>query len=488
MFWAYGSYVGGRLLSLLATAILARLLVPQEFGIVALALTAMAFLDMLQGLGVSEALVIARAGEVEEQAETAFAVSVLVGFVLAGTTAALGPAAAAFFHQPKLVVVMPVLGINFLLLGLGSTHAALAQRNIDFRSRTVAEFADVVIRGAISVALALAGAGVWSLVIGYAVGTAAWTVTIWYRVPWRPRLRPTRRHLSTLMRFGGALTGVAIMAAFLTQFDNLVIGRVLGATQLGFYSMATRLPYLFIVSLAVVAGRVLYPALAALDRDDMGRGFLTSLRYTAMVALPLTAYMAIFARPMTIGLFGDKWLPAVTAAQVLCVWALMSPITMVCGNALKAHGRADLLLKLAIPQAVALVVGSLVLVKQGIVAISWLQAGIAVASQLATLAVTQRLLGLQIGDVLGALRPPVLAAGLLAIPLFAIERAIREPWPAIAAGAATGTVLFVVLLALLTPDTVRRLRTMARAGTDAPEAQVELIPIDPLDEVRPRVT
>jgi len=95
---------------------------------------------------------------------------------------------------------------------------------------------------------------------------------------------------------------------------------------------------------------------------------------------------------------------------------------------------------------------------------------------------------LQIGDVLEALRPPVLAAGLLAIPLFAIERAIRAPWPAIAAGAATGTVLFVVLLALLTPDTLRRLRTMARAGPDAPEAQVELIPIDPLDEVRPRVT
>src|SRR5207248_1694823 len=128
--------------------------------------------------------------------------------VLAVATGALGPAAAAFFHQPRLVELMPVLGTNFLLVGLGSTHSALAQKRMDFQSRTIAELADVIVRGALGVVLALAGAGVWSLVIGYSVGSAVWTATIWLRVPWRPRLRPKRSHLRVLLGFGGALTGV----------------------------------------------------------------------------------------------------------------------------------------------------------------------------------------------------------------------------------------------------------------------------------------
>ncbi len=110
MVWAYGSYFSGRALTLVATAIIARLITPDEFGLVALALAFMAFLDMLQGLGVGEAIVIEDEKEVEETAETVFAISVAVGFVLMLATAALGPVAAEFFDQPTLTSIMPVLG------------------------------------------------------------------------------------------------------------------------------------------------------------------------------------------------------------------------------------------------------------------------------------------------------------------------------------------------------------------------------------------
>jgi O-antigen/teichoic acid export membrane protein len=357
--------------------------------------------------------------------------------------------------------VLPVLGLTFFLLGLGGTHAALALKSMDFRSRTIAELADVTIRGVVSVVLAVAGAGVWSLVIGYVVGSAAWTITIWHRVAWRPRFRPRRRHLRGLLKFGGAITGVGIMAAFLTQFDNLVIGRVLGDTQLGFYSMATRLPSLFILGLAVVAGRVLFPAFASLASRDMGRAYLTSLRYTAMVVLPLTTFMAILAGPLTIGLFGGEWQPAVGAAQVLCLWAFASTVGLVCGNAIKARGRPDILLKLAVPQAVALIIGSLVFVNQGIVAVSWVQAGIAVAAQLVAMGIAQRMFQVTARSVLGAISPPVLASAALAIVLLVVHHTISAPWPAIIVGATGGVVVYVSLLILLAPDSVRRLRTMA---------------------------
>jgi lipopolysaccharide exporter len=478
MIWAYGAYAGSRLLSLLSVAILARLLVPGEFGLVALALSFLAFLDLVQGFGVSEALIIGPEHDLDERAETAFAINVAFGLGLALITAAIAPLAASFFHQPQLLGMMPVLGLNFLLSGLGATHASRAQRNIDFRPKTIAELTGGFVRGVVSVTLAFAGAGAWSLVIGYVVGTAAWNAAIWRMVSWRPRLQPKRRHVGMLLRFGGALTGVAIMAAFLAQFDNIVIGRVLGATQLGFYSMATRLPTLLILNLAVVAGVVLFPAFAAVhERGALERFVLTSLHYTLVLTLPLTLFMVILGEPLVVGVFGERWRHAVPAMQVLSLWAVMFSLGMIWGNLFKALGRADILLKLAIPQGVALIIGSLVFVHQGIVAVSWVQAVIAIATQVAIVAIARHMFGLTLRAALDVIRAPVLASIGLGAVLFGLRHVISTPWPMIIVGAVAGISGYVGLLLLFEPDAVKRLRLLVSATPSAPDLLGEPDPL-----------
>jgi PST family polysaccharide transporter len=470
MLWSYGSFAGVRFASLITTAILARLLAPSQFGLIALAMTFMAFLDMLQGLGVSDALVVATEHQLQGEADTAFVVSVTSGLALWVVAAALGPVAASLFHQPRLVEVMPALGLTFFLYGIAGTHYALAMKQLDFRSRTAAELADAVVRGAVGIALALAGAGVWSLIAGYIAGTSAMTVVVWRMVDWRPRWKLKREHLRRLLGFGGSLTGVGIMGAFLAQFDNGVVGRVLGATQLGFYSIANRLPYLFIISLAAASGQVLFPAFATLDGAEMRRGFLLALRYTGAIALPLTATLIVLAEPLTVAVFGPRWRPAIAATQVMCLWALMSPISMVCGNVLKSRGRAFLLFMLAIPQAAALVIGSILLVHQGIVAVAWVQAGIAIVAQVLTLWISYRIVDLTLRPVLAAIGPPVLASGALAAVLFAIQRQIADAWLAIAIGGVAGGLLYLGLMRVLMPGFFSQLRRMAfpRRGGEQP--------------------
>jgi lipopolysaccharide exporter len=464
MFWAYASYVGSRLLSLVSIAILARLLTPRDFGLVALALTFIAFLDLIQGLGVSEALVIGKAQDLYDRAETAFAINLGAGFFLAAVTAALAPAAGAFFHQPRLTAIMPVLGANFVLIGLGTTHAGLALKSIDFRSRTLAELAGALVRSAISIVLALLGAGVWSLVLGYLVGTVAWDAALWRFVSWRPRLQPKASHLRDLTRFGGSLTGVAVVSAFMAEFDNIVIGRVLGPTQLGFYSVATRLPMLLILNLAVVAGRVLFPAFASLRQGgEMERAVLTSIRYTAIVTLPLAVFTVVFAKPLIVALFGDRWRPAIGAMQVLTLWALMTTMAMIWGNMFKACARPDIVLKTEIPQAVALIVGSLVLVNRGIVAVSWVQAGIAIGAQITLVVIGKRVFGMAVHSVLGALRPAVVASAGLAAILLPLRYFLATPWAAITLGGVVGIAVYGVLVVILAPDVIRRVRTIALA-------------------------
>ena len=314
-------------------------------------------------------------------------------------------------------------------------------------------------------------------------------VVLWRMVPWRPRFRPQRRYLRSLLTFGGAATGVAIMASFLAQFDNIVVGRVLGVAALGYYSMATKLPYLFIVSLSVVAGQVMFPAFASLrDDEELKRAFLSGMRYTAMVALPLTAALVVLAEPLTVGVFGPRWGPAVNASRVLCVWAVVSPISMVCGNLLRSRGRADIILWIAIPQAIGIIVGSLLVAKDGIIAVSWLQAAIAVLAQIVTMAVVQRKFKLSTFAVLGSMWPPFTASVALAAVLFAIDKLLVSPWPVIIAGGVLGAVTYAGVLHLAAPDMFPKLRSLAFPGAGSPQTPESALAAGDVDSVaRPTV-
>ncbi len=295
MAWAYGSYVGGRILVLISTAVLARLLTPEDFGLVALAITLMAFLDGVVDLGFSTALVIQREDELEDWAETVFVGSVAIGFVLTCVVVALSPLGASFFGAPELVGIASALGCNFFLRTLGSTHYAIAQKRMDFRARTSAESADVLIRGLVGIGLAVAGFGAWSLVIGYLVGTVAMNVTLWRMVPWRPRLRPQRAHLRELSGFGGTISAVSVAATFIAHVDYLFVGRVLGASALGLYTLGFRLPELIVLNISLVASQVLFPAFSSMAPEDLGRAFRISLRYTLMLSLPLAVGLIVLA-------------------------------------------------------------------------------------------------------------------------------------------------------------------------------------------------
>lgn len=457
MAWAYGSYVGGRLLVLVSTAILARILTPGEFGLVALALTFTALLDMLKDLGVAEALIIVDEEEVSEKADTAWIVMQLGGVVILAITALLGPIVADLYDQPELVGILPVLGSTFVLRSLGSAHYALAQKRLDFRSRTVAEMADVVTRGVTGIALAIAGAGAWSLVLGYVAGTAAMTLTLWLRVDWRPRFRAQRAHLRELLGFGGALTGVTLAGAILGNVDALVIGHALGTSDLGLYSLAARLPELLIINLSVVAGQVLFPAFAAVGKDALPNAFLSSLRYAGMVSLPLAAFLFVLADPLVLAAFGDQWEAAATVMQLFCLYALASPVTLVCGTILKASGRAGLLLRVAIFQVIVVVPAVLIAVDGGINAVATVHAAVAGVILALQLGLAMRLVGVSLGPVLTALWPPVVGGLAVAAVAWGTDRLIDGTWAVLVVAGVAALAVYALTQWLFARESLRRL-------------------------------
>jgi PST family polysaccharide transporter len=457
MAWAYGSYVGGRLLVLLATAILARLLTPSEFGLVAFALTVTAFLDIVSDLGVSQTLIVLSDEDAKKKANTAWTLGVLLGGLLALLTAALSPVAANFFHQPELTVMLPILGLNFLIRALGMTHFALAQREIDFRTRTIAEMSDVLVRGSIGIGLALAGAGAYSLVGGYLAGSAALATSLWFLVPFRPKPKLVRSDLAGLLRFGGGLTLLNTLSAISNQVDYMAVGRVLGQTKLGLYTLGFRLPELLIINFSYVAGLVLFPAMAGVDRSALADAYLTSQRYVVMVCAPLAVALALLAEPIVLVLFGDQWGDSVAVMQVLSLFGLGITLGIPAGTAYKSVGRVDVLVKLAIPRTM-LVVGSIVLfVDEGIVAVAACQAGVAALFSIINILFASRLLGTGLRKILVAVTPPVVAAAVMAALVAIAAHVISDPLATLVVALPLGAVAYFGTLWIVAPDTLRKL-------------------------------
>lgn len=458
MTWAYSSYVGGRLLILASTAILARILTPADFGVVALAITFMALLDGLADLGLGSALIIQREEDLYERANTAFVATVAIGFSLSVLVAACSPLVASFFHSPELQPIAAVLGVNFFLRSLGATPYAIAQKTLDFRTRTIAEFADVAVRGAVGVGLALAGLGAWSLVIAYLVGTVALDLAVWKMVEWRPRLRPKLSHLREMLGFGGKISAVSLMATAIANVDYVFIGRVLGASSLGLYTLGFRLPELIVLNLSVVMGRVLFPAYSAVDRNSLNHALLISQRYNVMFALPLTIGLVILSQPMVLGLFGDQWSGSITAMQLLSVYAFMVTVGIPAGTVFKATGRAGILLALAIVRF-ALVAGLIaVVIDRGIDAVALVQASAAFLNEIAGLALASRFLGVSAISIWRSVWPSLAAGALMVPPLVAVERLIDPYWPAMIVGGLTGATVYLGAMLLISPDSLRYLR------------------------------
>jgi lipopolysaccharide exporter len=466
--WAYGSVAAGQALVLLSTAILARILTPADFGLVAFALVFIALLDTVSDLGLSPGVVISKPAELEERADTAFVLTVGIGAVLSALTAAVAVAIRPLFDEPGLQPLLSVLGLNFLLRSLGATHYALAQKRLDFRSRTVAEVTGVLVRGLAGIALALAGAGAWSLVIGYLAGTLATSAAMWALLQWRPRLRVTRAQIPRMLRFGGTLTGVDILAGVIAQVDYFFVGRVLGAQALGLYTIGFRLPELIVINLALVASRVLFPAFAAVEREVLGRAFLRAFRYTALIALPTAVALFILAEPVVLAVFGDQWHGSIGPMRVLTLYALAVTLGIPAGTAYKATGNAGVLLKLSIPRAILVVCSIALLVDEGTVTVAACQAGVAALFGVIGLAVAMRMLDLRLGQILAALWAATATGAAAAVPMIAGELIVDRPWATLAVAVPAGAAAYAAVLRSVAPDVIAEVRNALRIRRPPP--------------------
>jgi O-antigen/teichoic acid export membrane protein len=419
IFWTYVSFAGGKLLVFASTVILARLLVPTEFGQVAFALLVISYLEAVGDLGVSSALIYEKDDQ-EEAANVSFLISITTGIVWFVLVFFAAPFAAEFFSEPAVVPILRALAWTFPINALGNVHDALLRKELHFKKRLAPDIASALIKGTISIALAWFGWGVWSLVWGQIAGSVVTTLALWIVIRWRPTLKGSLRVARRIVSYGGKIVSVNIVSAIVHDADYVVVGRMLGSAALGLYTIAYRIPEMGITMIIWVIGKVTFPVYAKL-RDDppaLRSAFLATLRYLSLLTVPAGVGLAVLGEPFVKVFFGERWLAAVPAMQALAVAGCLRSLGSHAGDVYKATGRPDILVKLGIARAVILVPAMIWAARYGIIGVAIAQIAVTGVSTIANLFIAGKMLSASIWSLLAEFRAAAAGSLLMGAVLY----------------------------------------------------------------------
>jgi O-antigen/teichoic acid export membrane protein len=327
--WAGLFRIGFQILQFGSTLILARILLPLDYGLVTIVSSVTTFAGIFVDLGMTAAVIQAKR-LTDELLATAFWLNLVMGVVLSVLVAALAYPLSLFYHQPRLFWLFVLAGLGFTL-SESSVQSALLTRTMNFRSVGAIETGGGLVGLLVTIGCAVAGLGAVSLVLGTLVATLVVTVWYWLAVRWVPRCRPTRAGLRQLWRFGGGLTGFNIVNYWSRNTDNLLLGKFATPTDLGFYGRSYNLMLLPVTQLSSVVSQVLFPALAAISNDPprLGRAWLRSVRVVWLLGVPVGLGIAASAPAMVRTLYGPTW---AGMAAPLALLALSVPPQLVGSN------------------------------------------------------------------------------------------------------------------------------------------------------------
>jgi PST family polysaccharide transporter len=455
--WTYLSYLLSKSVNLMTTVVLARLLTQADFGIVGFALTAMSFLDAVRDLGLETAL-IQRRENIEEASQTAFWLNLVSNGLFWLVTILISPLVATFFHEPLIIIILPVISFSFVISSIGGVHDALLKHDMKFGLRIAPSLAESLVKFSISIVLALLGGGVWALVIGQLAGRLAFTLVVWRIVHWRPRREFSRKIGGELIRYGYKVSIDGFLSALQANIDYVFIGRFLGSIALGVYTIAYRVPEMVIINMCLVVAQVLLPAYSMLQHDlgQLRQVMLGTLRYISLVTIPAGIGLAFTAVPLTRVLFGSKWEGAGPTMAVLCLYGTVLAISWNIGDVYKAMGRPDILWKTTLFEFGLLAPVLYILAQQSAAHVALGHLSVAIAVTILRLTIATRTLSVRFGEILAQFYPSVVGSALMGVTVY-LALGLTAQAPDIiklVCAIPTGVVVYIMALWWLEPDLV----------------------------------
>ncbi len=371
LIWKFGERIGAQAVSFIVSMILARLLLPSDYGVIALITIFIDIANVFVSSGFGSALVQKKDAD-EVDFSSVFYFSILMSWVLYGIVFLGAPLVANFYEKPILTPVLRVMALKLPLAGVNSVQHAYVQKKMLFKRFFFSTLIGTVGSAVVGIAMAYAGFGAWALVAQYLFNSTMDTLVLWFTVKWRPRFVFSLARMKTLFSFGWKMLVSELIHTSYKQIRSLIIGKVYTEKDLAFYNQGGKLPSLLVTNINSSITSVLFPAMT-LKQDDkkkMKEVVRLSIRVSSYVMWPLMIGLMVMTKPVVLLLFTEKWLPCVPYMQIACIQFALEPVQTANVQAVKAMGKGRTYLIMEIVKKVFGIVMIVAVMYRGVMAIA----------------------------------------------------------------------------------------------------------------------
>lgn len=345
--WKFGERIFAQLVSFIVSIVLARLLMPTEYGVVALVLVFISMADILVQNGLGATLIQKKDAD-DLDFNTMFFAGVFLGLCLYGGIFLIAPTVAFIYKNSTIIPVLRVMGIRIPIAAVNSIQQAVVSRNMDFRKFFFSTLLGTAISGVIGIVLAFNGFGVWALVFQYLGNTIIDTLVLFFTVRWRPKKQFSIERFKKLFSFGGKIMLIGFIGVFFNQLKSLIIGAKYSSEDLAYYSRGEKFPTLISGNIETSINAVLFSMLS--KYQDNNKVLINVIqRFTCILSfiiMPLMIGLAVIGENLVKVLLTDKWLECVPFLQIICIQQVFSVLNTVNLQVMKAKGVGSSLLKL----------------------------------------------------------------------------------------------------------------------------------------------
>ncbi|MBS1932847.1 MAG: lipopolysaccharide biosynthesis protein [Bacteroidetes bacterium] len=412
----------------ISTIIVARLLTPADFGLVAMITVFIAVSNVFIDSGFGTAI-IQKKNLTNEDCSTVFFFNLFIAVLLYLVLFFCAPFIADFYKQPALINLTRVLGLVLVFNSLGLIQISLIQKEIKFKTNTKINLFAIIISSTTGITCALLGFGVWSLVIQQVCLSLSKTILLWLFNSWRPVFVFSKSSFSHLFRFSSGLLVSEILETFFQNIYYIIIGRFFPASELGFFTQAKKLNDVSVTTLTSVVTQVAFPVFSTIH-DDLAKlksAFRKNIRFISFLVLPLSFCLMAVSHSLILTLLKEKWLPSAPLLQILCIMGIFYTLDVSNMVLLKSKGKSALYLKLEIAKKIIAVVAILIGIRWGIFGLAWSSAATLFAGYLLDTITIGPLIHYPINEQLKDILPSFTAAGVMGICVYFIGTSLQLP-------------------------------------------------------------
>lgn len=347
--WSFIDSIAGQGITFLVGLVLARLLTPEEYGIIGIITIFIAVFNSIVDSGFSNALI--RKNDAKDiDYNTVFITNLVLSVVLFGILYVSAPAISRFFSQPQLIPLLRVMGIIVIINAFAIIQRTILVKKVDFKTQTKVSLISSISSGVVGIGMALNGLGVWSLVGQQISRQFLNSAFLWFYSKWYPKLQFSIQSFKELFSFGWKLLASSLIDTVWREIYQVVIGKYYTPVALGHYTRAQQFASICSSNLNSVVLRVSFPVLSSVqdDKERLKNGYKRIIKVSMLITFTLMLGLTAVAKPLVLALIGEQWLPCVPFLQIICLQMMLYPLHSLNLNMLQVQGRSDLFLKLEI--------------------------------------------------------------------------------------------------------------------------------------------